>query len=163
MTTSQIERVNYLGRNLLSGCLLGLGFVAFIDEAVFHQLLHWHHFYDKSTPDIGLVSDGIISCIQLVFDGSWGISSLRPPAPKRLVAKKMGWRISAWRRRVPIIRRNHPAQINPHPSDSIQRRDCSLRLGLEHHCHHHAYRWDNPYFSNRAKVNCTAGNTLSGP
>ncbi|MEC1523810.1 DUF2243 domain-containing protein [Neobacillus niacini] len=53
------ERLNYLGRNLLSGCLLGIGFVAFVDEAVFHQLLHWHHFYDKSTPDIGLVSDGI--------------------------------------------------------------------------------------------------------
>jgi len=39
--------------------LFGLGFIAFIDEAVFHQLLHWHHFYDKSTTDIGLVSDGL--------------------------------------------------------------------------------------------------------
>ena len=26
---------------------------------MFHQLLHWHHFYDKATPSIGLVSDGI--------------------------------------------------------------------------------------------------------
>ncbi|MEH7495142.1 DUF2243 domain-containing protein [Neobacillus niacini] len=59
MTNSHNERLNFLGRNLLSGCLLGIGFVAFIDEAVFHQLLHWHHFYDKSTPDIGLVSDGV--------------------------------------------------------------------------------------------------------
>ncbi|MFJ5758961.1 DUF2243 domain-containing protein [Neobacillus sp. NPDC093182] len=59
MTKRHDERLHYLGRNLLSGCLLGIGFVAFIDEAVFHQLLHWHHFYDKSTPDIGLVSDGI--------------------------------------------------------------------------------------------------------
>src|SRR6478609_2384596 len=32
---------------------------AFLDETVFHQLLHWHHFYDKSTPDVGLVSDGV--------------------------------------------------------------------------------------------------------
>ncbi|WP_017380528.1 DUF2243 domain-containing protein [Paenisporosarcina sp. TG-14] len=47
------------GRNLLGGFLFGLGFVAFIDETVFHQLLHWHHFYDKSTRDIGLVSDGL--------------------------------------------------------------------------------------------------------
>ncbi|WP_082883801.1 DUF2243 domain-containing protein [Bacillus sp. SJS] len=39
--------------------LFGLGLVAFFDETVFHQLLHWHHFYDKSTTDIGLVSDGI--------------------------------------------------------------------------------------------------------
>ena len=26
---------------------------------MFHQLLHWHHFYDMSTPDVGLVSDGL--------------------------------------------------------------------------------------------------------
>jgi uncharacterized membrane protein len=32
--------------------------VAFIDETLFHQLLHWHHFYDKSTATVGLVSDG---------------------------------------------------------------------------------------------------------
>ena len=32
---------------------------AFVDETVFHQLLHWHHFYDRSTPEAGLVSDGI--------------------------------------------------------------------------------------------------------
>ncbi|MDT9027117.1 MULTISPECIES: DUF2243 domain-containing protein [Rossellomorea] len=45
-------------RNLWSGILFGMGIVAFIDETVFHQLLHWHHFYDKSTTTIGLVSDG---------------------------------------------------------------------------------------------------------
>jgi uncharacterized membrane protein len=49
----------YSARNLWSGVLFGLGLVAFIDETVFHQLLHWHHFYDKSTTDIGLVSDGL--------------------------------------------------------------------------------------------------------
>jgi uncharacterized membrane protein len=47
------------GQNLASGLLLGIGVAAFVDEAVFHQLLHWHHFYDKSTPEIGLVSDGL--------------------------------------------------------------------------------------------------------
>ncbi|RIX50201.1 DUF2243 domain-containing protein [Paenibacillus nanensis] len=46
-------------RNLWSGILIGLGLVAFIDEAVFHQLLHWHHFFDKSTLAIGLISDGL--------------------------------------------------------------------------------------------------------
>ena len=45
-------------KNFWSGLLFGIGLVAFIDEAVFHQLLHWHHFYDKSTTAIGLVSDG---------------------------------------------------------------------------------------------------------
>ncbi|MBL7260470.1 DUF2243 domain-containing protein [Paractinoplanes lichenicola] len=49
--------------NLASGALLGLGIAAFIDETVFHQLLHWHHFYDKSTPAVGLVSDGIFHAV----------------------------------------------------------------------------------------------------
>ena len=47
------------GQNLWSGVLLGVGIAAFVDEVIFHQLLHWHHFYDRATPDIGLVSDGI--------------------------------------------------------------------------------------------------------
>jgi len=47
-----------VGRSITAGALMGVGVAAFIDETVFHQLLHWHHFYDKSTPDIGLVSDG---------------------------------------------------------------------------------------------------------
>jgi uncharacterized membrane protein len=31
----------------------------FVDETVFHQLLHWHHFYDRSSTEAGLVSDGL--------------------------------------------------------------------------------------------------------
>lgn len=46
-------------RNLWSGLLFGVGLAAFLDELVFHQLLRWHHFYDKSTTDIGLISDGL--------------------------------------------------------------------------------------------------------
>lgn len=46
-------------RNMWSGILFGFGLIAFVDETVFHQLLRWHHFYDKSTTDIGLISDGI--------------------------------------------------------------------------------------------------------
>jgi uncharacterized membrane protein len=51
------------GRNVLSGVLLGVGIAAFVDETVFHQLLHWHHFYDKSTPAVGLVSDGLFHAV----------------------------------------------------------------------------------------------------
>lgn len=50
-------------RNVWSGVLFGVGAIAFLDEAVFHQLLHWHHFYDLSTPDIGLVSDGLFHAV----------------------------------------------------------------------------------------------------
>ena len=46
-------------RNLWSGILFGIGLAAFLDEVIFHQLLRWHHFYDKSTTDIGLISDGL--------------------------------------------------------------------------------------------------------
>lgn len=79
MTTNHASHSTYSGRNLLSGCLLGLGFVAFIDEAVFHQLLHWHHFYDKSTPDIGLVSDGIFHAFSWfsTVAGAFLVSDLR--------------------------------------------------------------------------------------
>jgi uncharacterized membrane protein len=49
----------YKNRNLLSGVLFGIGFAAFIDETIFHQLLHWHHFYDRSTTAVGLISDGL--------------------------------------------------------------------------------------------------------
>nr|WP_198423510.1 DUF2243 domain-containing protein [Microlunatus antarcticus] len=50
----------------MSGVLAGVGLVAFVDETVFHQLLHWHHFYDRSTPDAGLVSDGLFHAVGFV-------------------------------------------------------------------------------------------------
>ena len=56
-------RVRLSGRNLVTGVLFGVGLIAFVDETVFHQLLHWHHFYDLSTPDIGLVSDGLFHAL----------------------------------------------------------------------------------------------------
>ncbi len=48
-----------LTRSVWSGVLVGVGIATFVDETVFHQLLHWHHFYDRSTPAVGLVSDGL--------------------------------------------------------------------------------------------------------
>ena len=50
-------------QNAWSGILFGVGLVAFLDEAVFHQLLRWHHFYDLSTTAIGLVSDGVFHAV----------------------------------------------------------------------------------------------------
>ena len=47
------------GGNGLSGALFGIAVAGFVDESVFHQLLHWHKFYDRSTTEVGLVSDGI--------------------------------------------------------------------------------------------------------
>ena len=46
------------GRSVLAGVLIGVGVAAFLDETVFHQILHWHHFYDRGSATAGLVSDG---------------------------------------------------------------------------------------------------------
>ncbi|WP_246017204.1 DUF2243 domain-containing protein [Micromonospora pisi] len=46
--------------------LIGVGVMAAVDEIVFHQLLRWHHFYDRSTPALGLVSDGLLHAAELV-------------------------------------------------------------------------------------------------
>ena len=40
-------------KTVFSGVLVGVGVAGFVDETVFHQILHWHHFYDKSTPTWG--------------------------------------------------------------------------------------------------------------
>ena len=44
---------------LWPGVLTGIGLAGTLDEVVLHQLLGWHHFYDRSTPTAGLVSDGL--------------------------------------------------------------------------------------------------------
>lgn len=75
-------------RNVWSGVLFGIGMVAFIDEAVFHQILHWHHFYDLSGTDAGLVSDGFFHALSwfATIGGLFLVADLaRRPAfwPKR--------------------------------------------------------------------------------
>ena len=48
------------GRGLFwPGVLVGIGIAGTLDEVVLHQLLRWHHFYDRSTASVGLISDGL--------------------------------------------------------------------------------------------------------
>jgi uncharacterized membrane protein len=47
--------------------LVGVGVMAAVDEIVFHQVLAWHHFYDRSTPDVALLSDGLLHAGELVL------------------------------------------------------------------------------------------------
>ena len=61
--SDRMARLRYANRALGSGLLFGVGLIAFVDEAVFHQILHWHHFYDRSTSEVGLVSDGIFHAV----------------------------------------------------------------------------------------------------
>ncbi len=52
--------------SVLAAGLLGIAIMAAVDEIVFHQLLAWHHFYDRATPAIGLLSDGLLHAAELV-------------------------------------------------------------------------------------------------
>ena len=52
--------------SVLATALVGIAVMAAVDEIVFHQLLGWHHFYDRSTPAVGLLSDGVLHAGELV-------------------------------------------------------------------------------------------------
>lgn len=52
-------------RAWIAGLLLGVAVMAAVDEIVFHQILAWHHFYDRDTPAIGLLSDGLLHAGEL--------------------------------------------------------------------------------------------------
>lgn len=45
--------------------LIGASVMSAMDEIVFHQLLNWHHFYDRSSRKVALISDGILHAIGL--------------------------------------------------------------------------------------------------
>ncbi|MFD5266335.1 DUF2243 domain-containing protein [Streptomyces sp. NPDC058335] len=53
-------------RSLGAGLLIGMAVMAAADEIVFHQLLGWHHFYDRSTTGVGLLSDGLLHTAELL-------------------------------------------------------------------------------------------------
>src|SRR5690625_7677478 len=53
-------------RSLGAAALVGIGVMAGIDEIIFHQLLQWHHFFDRSTPVVGLLSDGLLHAAELM-------------------------------------------------------------------------------------------------
>lgn len=64
---------NVAGRwTALGPIIFGIGVAGTLDEIVLHQILHWHHLYDRSTPGVALVSDGLLhiaSTAALLFGG----------------------------------------------------------------------------------------------
>lgn len=52
-------------RGYWSGWLIGVGLMAGVDVIVFHQLLGWHHLYDRGPEAAGLASDGAVHLIEL--------------------------------------------------------------------------------------------------
>ncbi|AXF57135.1 DUF2243 domain-containing protein [Salicibibacter kimchii] len=61
-----LPQKGYVSRNLWTGILFGIGLAAFLDEVIFHQLLGWHFFYDRSTTRIGIISDGFFHAFSWV-------------------------------------------------------------------------------------------------
>ncbi|MET8198477.1 DUF2243 domain-containing protein [Micromonospora taraxaci] len=59
-------RVVEVRSSILVGVLIGVAIMAAVDEIVFHQLLAWHHFYDRSTPSVALLSDGLLHAAEVV-------------------------------------------------------------------------------------------------
>ncbi|MFI7577706.1 DUF2243 domain-containing protein [Micromonospora sp. NPDC049497] len=53
-------------RSVLAAGVIGAAVMAAVDEIVFHQLLGWHHFYDRSTLSVGLLSDGLLHAAELL-------------------------------------------------------------------------------------------------
>jgi uncharacterized membrane protein len=60
------ERKQNRFRSTWGAGLIGVGVMAGIDEIIFHQLLAWHHFYDRSTTEIALISDGLLHAVELI-------------------------------------------------------------------------------------------------
>ena len=108
-------------RNTTSGVLAGIGLIAFVDETVFHQLLHWHHFYDKSTLEVGLVSDGLFHALGF-FATVAGLFLLADLRRRRSCTGCAGRRAVHRRRRLPALRRPGPAQADGAASDPLPRR-----------------------------------------
>jgi uncharacterized membrane protein len=53
-------------RSMAVCALIGAALMAAADEIVFHQILGWHHFYDRSTTGAGLLSDGLLHTAELL-------------------------------------------------------------------------------------------------
>lgn len=56
-------------RLVVSGVLFGAGIAAsVVDLLIFHLLLQWHHFYDRSTTEVALAADGGFHAV------AWGMT-----------------------------------------------------------------------------------------
>ena len=62
-----------------AGLPTGVGLILIFDLIVLHQILAWHHFYDRATPLIGLASDGFLHAFELLclVGGGYWLATLR--------------------------------------------------------------------------------------
>lgn len=75
---------------MLVCAMVGIATMAAADEIIFHQILSWHHFYDRSTSDFALMSDGLLHAgeIVLLVAGGFLFADLRR---RGVLAPRSGW------------------------------------------------------------------------
>ena len=78
------------GRSMLVAAAIGVGLMAAVDEIVFHQILAWHHFYDRATPRIGLLSDGLLHSAEIVVLVAGGFA-LADLVRRHALARRAAW------------------------------------------------------------------------
>lgn len=78
------------GRSFWSALLLGIGVMAAVDEIIFHQVLSWHHLYDRSTSAIALLSDGLLHSAELILLVA-GFFTLLDLNRSEALNKRKGW------------------------------------------------------------------------
>jgi uncharacterized membrane protein len=77
------------------GILVGMGLAGTLDEAVFHQLLDWHHFVERSDPG------GVARALGLRADGAFHlVSTLLLAAGLAALLWRGGAALRGWGRRV---------------------------------------------------------------
>ncbi|KEO74107.1 DUF2243 domain-containing protein [Anditalea andensis] len=77
-------------KSLWGAVLIGIGVMAAVDTIIFHQILSWHHFYDLSTTEVALLSDGILHSAELIalVAGFFILLDLRR---NKAMVKKRAW------------------------------------------------------------------------
>lgn len=75
---------------MLAAAAVGVGLMAAVDEIVFHQILAWHHFYDRATPEIGLLSDGVLHSAEIVVLAAGGFA-LADLLRRRAMCRRAAW------------------------------------------------------------------------
>ena len=90
MTSAETRPAMDRRRSLATGAMIGIAVMAAVDTIVFHQLLGWHHFYDRSTPDVSLLSDGLLQTayLALLVAGFFWFADLRR---RRTLARRSAW------------------------------------------------------------------------
>ena len=77
-------------RSLIATTFLGVGLMAAVDEIVFHQILAWHHFFDRSTLALSLLSDGLLHAAELLMLAA-GFRLFIQLNSRRVVSRMHAW------------------------------------------------------------------------